>query len=153
MENGNSTASSCLTGRFPVLYPPIGQTLTLPRFGTYSTDAAIKAGLDLEMPSPTHWRGVQLQHAVDAGKIEMSDIDARVRAVLQVSSPGPGMIQNQSLTNPSGRPTSCRRGPRTNRYKHPRRDVPRIRRGPRPQPSTRSRLDRPPEEHTQRPSP
>jgi beta-glucosidase len=55
------------------------------RFGTYSTDLAIKAGLDLEMPSPTHWRGPQLQHSVDAGKIDIKDIDDRVFGVLQVS--------------------------------------------------------------------
>ncbi|KAJ9114084.1 hypothetical protein QFC22_005904 [Naganishia vaughanmartiniae] len=52
-------------------------------FGTYSTDLAIKAGLDLEMPSPTHWRGPQLQHSVDSGKIDIKDIDDRVFGVLQ----------------------------------------------------------------------
>ncbi|RDW64974.1 beta-glucosidase-5 [Coleophoma cylindrospora] len=53
-------------------------------FGTYSTTGAIKAGLDLEMPGPTRWRGAALTHAVTSNKVKMSTLDARVRAVLKL---------------------------------------------------------------------
>ncbi|KAH7389222.1 glycoside hydrolase, partial [Cadophora sp. MPI-SDFR-AT-0126] len=33
-------------------------------FGTYSTTKAMQAGLDLEMPGPTKWRGASLSHAL-----------------------------------------------------------------------------------------
>lgn len=58
--------------------------LTRCRFGTYSTSEAIHAGLDLEMPGPTRWRGAALTHAVSANKIRMSELDARVREVLNL---------------------------------------------------------------------
>ncbi|KAL2055079.1 hypothetical protein ABVK25_004417 [Lepraria finkii] len=51
-------------------------------YGTYSTSKAIKAGLDLEMPGPTKWRGAALPHAVTSNKIRPHVLDARVRAVL-----------------------------------------------------------------------
>lgn len=54
------------------------------RFGTYSTSEAIKAGLDLEMPGPTRWRGAALTHAISANKIKHSELDARVREVLKL---------------------------------------------------------------------
>ncbi|KAL3426771.1 beta-glucosidase [Phlyctema vagabunda] len=53
-------------------------------FGTYSTTGAIKAGLDLEMPGPTRWRGSALTHAVVSNKVKMSHLDDRVRAVLKL---------------------------------------------------------------------
>ena len=59
------------------------QILTLLRFGTYSTSDAINAGLDLEMPGPTRWRGEALPHAVTSNKIKPQILDERVRAVLQ----------------------------------------------------------------------
>ena len=52
------------------------------RFGTYSTSEAIQAGLDLEMPGPTRWRGAALSHAVSANKVKISELNARVREVL-----------------------------------------------------------------------
>lgn len=54
------------------------------RFGTYSTTEAIQAGLDLEMPGPTRWRGPALSHAVVANKVNISELDDRVRAVLNL---------------------------------------------------------------------
>ncbi|BGP03092.1 Beta-glucosidase [Rhodotorula toruloides ATCC 204091] len=51
--------------------------------GTYSTDGAINAGLDLEMPGPTRWRGELVTHLLAAGKIEVEAINARAYAVLQ----------------------------------------------------------------------
>ncbi|KAF2827691.1 beta-glucosidase precursor [Ophiobolus disseminans] len=53
-------------------------------FGTYSTSEAINAGLDLEMPGPSRWRGPALVHAVSANKVSSSELDDRVRAVLKL---------------------------------------------------------------------
>ncbi|ORY58868.1 glycoside hydrolase superfamily [Pseudomassariella vexata] len=53
-------------------------------FGTYSTSEAINAGLDLEMPGPSRWRGSALTHAVTANKVPLRKLDERVRAVLKV---------------------------------------------------------------------
>jgi beta-glucosidase len=53
-------------------------------YGTYSTTEAVNAGLDLEMPGPTEWRGLILTNSLRAGKISMRTIDARVSAVLQL---------------------------------------------------------------------
>ncbi|CAE6481260.1 unnamed protein product [Rhizoctonia solani] len=47
-------------------------------YGTYSADASIKAGLDLEMPGPPTWRADALQRCVVAQKIRVPEIDARV---------------------------------------------------------------------------
>ena len=58
--------------------------LTFSRFGTYSTSEAINAGLDLEMPAPTTWRGAALEHAVLANKVKPHILDQRVRAVLDL---------------------------------------------------------------------
>jgi len=57
-------------------------------FGTYSTTEAIKAGLDLEMPGPSRWRGEALMHAVTANKVKKSELDDRVRAVLRLVNSG-----------------------------------------------------------------
>ena len=53
------------------------------RYGTYSTSRAINAGLDLEMPGPTKWRGKALCHAVTSNKIRPHILDERVRSVLK----------------------------------------------------------------------
>ncbi|KAL6719624.1 hypothetical protein ACLMJK_001545 [Lecanora helva] len=53
-------------------------------YGTYSTSGAINAGLDLEMPGPTRWRGAALSHAVTANKVRPHVLDHRVRAVLNM---------------------------------------------------------------------
>lgn len=53
-------------------------------YGTYSADASIKAGLDLEMPGPPTWRADALQRCVVAQKIRVPEIDARVREVLNL---------------------------------------------------------------------
>ena len=54
-----------------------------PRYGTYSTSEGINAGLDLEMPGPTKWRGAALSHAVTSNKVRQHVLDERVRAVLK----------------------------------------------------------------------
>lgn len=52
------------------------------RYGTYSTVEAVKAGLDLEMPGPTRWRGQLVHHAIASKKLLQETVDERVRAVL-----------------------------------------------------------------------
>ncbi|KAH7401212.1 glycoside hydrolase superfamily [Pyrenochaeta sp. MPI-SDFR-AT-0127] len=65
-------------------------------FGTYSTSEAINAGLDLEMPGPSRWRGPALVHAVSANKVSTAEVDERVRAVLKLvkDSSKAGIIEN-----------------------------------------------------------
>ncbi|KAJ5390616.1 uncharacterized protein N7496_001684 [Penicillium cataractarum] len=53
-------------------------------FGTYSTSEAVNAGLDLEMPGPTRWRGGALNHAITSNKIPLAALNDRVRAVLKL---------------------------------------------------------------------
>lgn len=53
-------------------------------YGTYSTTEAVNAGLDLEMPGPTEWRGLILANSIRAGKISMKTLDSRVAAVLRL---------------------------------------------------------------------
>ncbi|PVH77695.1 glycoside hydrolase family 3 protein [Cadophora sp. DSE1049] len=55
-------------------------------YGTYSTVESIKAGLDLEMPGPSRWRGQLLNHALMSKKITQHTLDQRVREVLKVAS-------------------------------------------------------------------
>lgn len=58
-------------------------TCILLRYGTYSTVEALEAGLDLEMPGPSRWRGQLVNHAVSSKKLLPDTIDQRVRAVLK----------------------------------------------------------------------
>ncbi|THV49389.1 hypothetical protein BGAL_0197g00060 [Botrytis galanthina] len=51
-------------------------------WGTYSTTDAINAGLDLEMPGSTKWRGPMLIQAVSTGKVPQHILDERARNVL-----------------------------------------------------------------------
>ncbi|KLO98583.1 beta-glucosidase [Fusarium fujikuroi] len=52
-------------------------------YGTYSVTDAIKAGLDLEMPGPTRWRGDVLNFAAACEKVWGHVIDDRAREVLK----------------------------------------------------------------------
>ncbi|KAH7075725.1 glycoside hydrolase superfamily [Paraphoma chrysanthemicola] len=65
-------------------------------YGTYSTSEAINAGLDLEMPGPSRWRGQLLHHAVMSKKVKPTVIDERVRAVLEcvVRATAAGITEN-----------------------------------------------------------
>ncbi|KAI7778435.1 hypothetical protein LA080_002134 [Diaporthe eres] len=63
-------------------------------FGTYSTSEAINAGLDLEMPGPTRWRGGALEHAVMSNKVKMAELDSAVRNVLKLVKHG---LENTSI--------------------------------------------------------
>ncbi|KAI8721862.1 Beta-glucosidase [Fusarium sp. LHS14.1] len=51
-------------------------------FGTYSTSESVNAGMDLEMPGPTLWRGKALSHAVNCRKVSHQAIDNATRNVL-----------------------------------------------------------------------
>ncbi len=53
-------------------------------FGTKSTAEAVRAGLDLEMPGPTVWRGAKLLEAVQAGKVPVEAIDDSARRILRI---------------------------------------------------------------------
>jgi beta-glucosidase len=52
--------------------------------GTYSTVKAINAGLDLEMPGPTKFRGQLLLDAVQEGKVTETAINASARRALEL---------------------------------------------------------------------
>ncbi|KAF2822052.1 family 3 glycoside hydrolase [Ophiobolus disseminans] len=76
-------------------------------YGTYSTSEAVNAGLDLEMPGPTRWRGQLLLHAVTSKKIRPDVIDERVRAVLNC-------VQRATKTGiPENAPEEARDTPET----------------------------------------
>lgn len=60
------------------------QALTNSRFGTYSVSEAVNAGLDLEMPGPSRFRGPSLVHAVTSNKVAERTIDDRARSVLRM---------------------------------------------------------------------
>ncbi|KAK7215833.1 hypothetical protein V2G26_003836 [Clonostachys chloroleuca] len=53
-------------------------------YGTYTTTEAVKAGLDLEMPGPSRFRGDLLQFNASFGKPAPHIIDDRARAVLNL---------------------------------------------------------------------
>ncbi|KAJ7580808.1 glycoside hydrolase family 3 protein [Mycena floridula] len=52
--------------------------------GTYSTAESIKAGLDLEMPGPSVMRGKAIERYLTAEKLFPSDIDDRLRKILEL---------------------------------------------------------------------
>lgn len=57
-------------------------------FGLHSTVEAINAGLDIEMPGPSRYRGELLEAAVTAGEVKVATIDAsveRIRALAEWS--------------------------------------------------------------------
>ncbi|EEU35055.1 uncharacterized protein NECHADRAFT_94882 [Fusarium vanettenii 77-13-4] len=53
-------------------------------YGTYSTVESLEAGLDIEMPGPTRWRGQMLLHALMSRKIDIEAINERVREILKL---------------------------------------------------------------------
>jgi beta-glucosidase len=53
------------------------------RYGTYSVDQAMKAGLDLEMPGPPRWRTTTLiNQSLSAQKLRAKDIETRAEKLL-----------------------------------------------------------------------
>lgn len=64
------------------------------RFGTYSVDLSINAGMELEMPGPPRWRTPTLvNHMLSSQKVLVSTIDDRIRTLLS-------FIQRQAQRNP-----------------------------------------------------
>lgn len=53
--------------------------------GTYSTAKGVNAGVELEMPGPTKWRGDKLLKAVRDGEVRESTIDSRAIKVLELA--------------------------------------------------------------------
>jgi beta-glucosidase len=53
-------------------------------YGTYSTVEALDAGLDLEMPGPSAWRGHLIKSAVGVGKISATVVDKSASRVLDL---------------------------------------------------------------------
>ncbi|KAG4429804.1 hypothetical protein IFR05_014715 [Cadophora sp. M221] len=53
-------------------------------YGTYSVNESIEAGLDLEMPGPPRWRTPALLHSIACNKLSVTEIDNRVRNVLEL---------------------------------------------------------------------
>ncbi|KAK2762861.1 hypothetical protein FQN54_001036 [Arachnomyces sp. PD_36] len=53
-------------------------------YGTYSVCEGVNAGLDLEMPGPTRFRGPALMHALTSNKVLEVTLNDRVRRVLQM---------------------------------------------------------------------
>jgi beta-glucosidase len=53
-------------------------------WGTYSTSESLNAGMDLEMPGPSMWRGKQLLEAVGCRKVSRQTVDKSVRRLLDM---------------------------------------------------------------------
>jgi beta-glucosidase len=51
-------------------------------YGTHTTAAALVAGLDIEMPGPPANRGPKLAAALEAGEVDLVDVDRAARRVL-----------------------------------------------------------------------
>ncbi|KAH6661440.1 hypothetical protein F5X68DRAFT_145675, partial [Plectosphaerella plurivora] len=49
-------------------------------WGTYSTTEALSAGMDLEVPGPTVWRGGALVHTVRNRKVHEAVVDTDITA-------------------------------------------------------------------------
>lgn len=59
--------------------------------GLYTDKDAIENGLDLEMPGPTYYRSVAaIKHMIDSRELNMQDLDARARNVLNLVKFGAG---------------------------------------------------------------
>jgi beta-glucosidase len=54
------------------------------RHGLYATTAPIRAGLDLEMPGPSQWRGKSLAHSLLADRLSTHTLDNCVRRILNM---------------------------------------------------------------------
>ncbi len=51
-------------------------------YGTQSTAPSVNAGLDLEMPGPSIWRGEKVLKAIENGEVDEATIDESVRRLL-----------------------------------------------------------------------
>ncbi|KAJ6011685.1 hypothetical protein N7522_002040 [Penicillium canescens] len=55
-------------------------------FGTYSTAEALNAGMDLEMPGPTRWRGPLLLWSIVSKKVKEATLDVAVKNLLNLTN-------------------------------------------------------------------
>ncbi|KAH7237766.1 glycoside hydrolase superfamily [Fusarium redolens] len=70
--------------------------------GVFSTAEALNAGMDLEMPGPSRWRGDLLHLALFSRKVKKSMIDERVRNLLNLVSRVRPAIERQSPDEEAG---------------------------------------------------
>jgi beta-glucosidase len=74
------------------------------RHGLYATTAPIRAGLDLEMPGPSQWRGKSLAHSLLADRLSIHALDDCVRRILNmVKEAARSNIPEQAPENPLNR--------------------------------------------------
>ena len=84
-------------------------------FATHSTAEAADAGLDLEMPGPTQWRGEKLVAAVREGEVPEAIIDDEATRVLHLIERSgafehPDIPEEQSIDRPEHRAVIRRAG-------------------------------------------
>jgi beta-glucosidase len=78
-------------------------------FGMFSTAESINAGLDLEMPGPTRWRGELLSWALMSRKITQQTLDERVRNVLSfINKVGPSLAARKEGSGEADTPEKRR---------------------------------------------
>lgn len=53
-------------------------------YGTYSVSESLNAGMDLEMPGPSVWRGTLIEKVIESRKVTMETLDNSVRNVLNL---------------------------------------------------------------------
>jgi beta-glucosidase len=73
--------------------------------GTYSTAEGLDAGVDLEMPGPSKWRGEKLIRAIEQGLITEDTIDRSARRVLSLAKrlgrfDSPSEPEERAVENP-----------------------------------------------------
>jgi beta-glucosidase len=76
---------------------------TVSRFGTYSVDHAINAGLDLEMPGLGKWRTFRkVGRCIVAKKVTVQTIKERAKKVLELVQKCAKGRQRYAAENPLG---------------------------------------------------
>lgn len=80
-------------------------------YGTHSTAAALRAGLDLEMPGPPLWRGDKLLAALGSGEVPEVEVHVSARRILRAVRAGAdagtdATLPEQALDLPEHRRTA-----------------------------------------------
>lgn len=78
--------------------------------GVYSTADCINAGVDLEMPGPTKWRGDKLLKVIEDGLVSEDTIDASATRVLELAK------HLGRFENPEEPPELARQNPERDRF-------------------------------------
>ena len=90
------------------------------RFGTYSVDQAINAGLDLEMPGINTWRTLDLvNRSIAARKVTTRVIKQRAKRVLTMvkkCANGAPEVRKEPSFEVTASPNNCVLGPRWRRH-------------------------------------